>query len=270
MATTSIRMGGSNVAIGRVFERAFATIGHNLPVAIGFALLFGALPATALTWAASVVRQNAFSGSTFSTVYIVGVYVTMISSWILGWAVSALVQGVLTRATVAESEGRRASAGECIRATLPVLLPLLGLSILLAIGVAIGFILLIVPGVMLYLAWSVAAPALVEERRGVRAAFRRSWELTKGARWQVFAIVLVLYILYYLISGVFSILSFWIIGTSGIASFQDQFSFGFLMLNLVSGLIINLLWGAVQASLYVELRDWKDGPSVQNLEDVFA
>ena len=47
-------------------------------------------------------------------------------------------------------------------------------------------------------------------------------------------------------------------------------SAGFVVFNLVLALITNLLWGAVQASLYVELRDWKDGPTVENLEEVFA
>ena len=46
-----------------------------------------------------------------------------------------------------------------------VIIPLIGLSILVAIGVVLGFVFLIVPGVILYLTWSVAAPALVEERR---------------------------------------------------------------------------------------------------------
>lgn len=269
MATNPIRMGRSNVGIGRVFERAFATIAHNPAVTIGIALLFGGIPTTAMTWGMSYASQNAF-GRDYSTAFFVGLYVVMLLTWVLGLAIASLVQGVLTRATVAESEGRKASVSECVRAALPVILPLIGLSILIAIGVMVGFIFLIVPGVMLYLAWSVAAPALVEERRGIPAAFRRSWELTRGSRWKIFAVMLILYIIYYLISGLFAILSMWILGGRGLSGIGQNLSAGFVVFNLVLALITNLLWGAVQASLYVELRDWKDGPTVENLEEVFA
>ena len=269
MATAALGLSASRMSVGRVFERAFATIGHNPAVTIGIALLFGGVPTTAISWGMSYARQTAFSQD-YSTAFFVGLYVVMFLTWVLSLAIASLVQGVLTRATVAESEGRKASVGECVRAAFPVILPLIGLSILIAIGVMAGFIILIVPGIMLYLAWSVAAPALVEERRGIRGAFRRSWELTRGSRWKIFAVILILYIIYFLISGVFGILSMWILGGRGLSGFGQNLGVGYLVFNLVLALINNLLWGAVQASLYVELRDWKDGPSVQNLEDVFA
>jgi len=30
------------------------------------------------------------------------------------------------------------------------------------------------------------------------------------------------------------------------------------------------LWGAILSSLYVELREWKDGPRTEALADIFA
>ena len=44
---------------------------------------------------------------------------------------------------------------------------------------------------------------------------------------------------------------------------------GFIIANLAVGTLVNLFWGLVQASLYVELRDWKDGPATARLEEVF-
>lgn len=268
MAANLVRGADREVAIGRIFERSFATIGHNLAVTIGLALLFGAIPSALMTWGVTYLQRTDFRE--YSAAFIAGLYAAMLTSWIMGLAINALVQGVLTQATLAESEGRKASIGECIRAALPVILPLIGLSILLALGVAVGFILLIVPGVMLYLAWSVAAPALVAERQGIRGAFRRSWELTRGSRWKIFAMILILYILYYLFSGVVSLVSIWLLGARSLSGFGQDLSVGFMIMNLVGGLVVNLLWGAAQASLYVELRDAKDGPSTSNLEEVFA
>ena len=86
--------------------------------------------------------------------------------------ISALVQGALTRATVSAIEGRRASFGESLGTGVRVILPLIGLSLLWAFGVGIGFIFLIVPGVILLLMWAVCIPALVIERQGVFARLR--------------------------------------------------------------------------------------------------
>jgi hypothetical protein len=39
---------------------------------------------------------------------------------------------------------------------------------------------------------------------------------------------------------------------------------------IILSLIGNVVGSTVQASLYVELREWKEGGSVENLEQVFA
>ena len=51
------------------------------------------------------------------------------------------------------------------------------------------------------------------------------------------------------------------------APFQST---GFIIISLIVGTLVNLFWGLVQASLYVELRDWKDGPATAKLEQVFG
>jgi len=268
MATQALHVTERKMSVGRIFERAFRTIRHNPLVTLGLALLFGAIPGVLVTYVVTMARNDALSGNVadFGPAF----FALSLLSFLLGLAISAFVQGVLTRATVAESEGRRAPFGECARAALRMAIPLIGLSILLAIGVGIGFMLLIVPGVMLYMAWAVAAPTLVEEREGIFAAFARSAELTKGARWKVFGIILILMVAHYLLSAVLGV-----VGIASMDSFDDgAFAAGlpisFMIANLVMGLLINVFWGTVQASLYVELREWKDGPATERLEEVFA
>ena len=119
---------------------------------------------------------------------------------VFAMVIAALVQGALTRAVVSANEGRRASFGECLATGLHVFLPLIGLSILFSIGVGIGFVLLFVPGIILLLMWAVAVPALVVERTGVFGAFGRSAELTKGSRWKILGLFLVLLGGYWLLS----------------------------------------------------------------------
>lgn len=267
MATQALRVSERKMSAGRVFERAFATIRHNPGVTLGLALLFGAIPGLLVTYTVTSARQDALSGGEG---FLAGFLALTLLSSFVGLVISAFVQGVLTRATVAESEGRRAPFGECARAALAVALPLIGLSILLAIGVGIGFMLLIVPGAMLYMAWSVAAPALIEERGGIFGSFARSAELTKGARWKVFGVILILIVAYYLLSAVLGVVGIASIGAYDATNLIAGLPLSFLIANLVVGLLVNVFWGTVQASLYVELRDWKDGPATDRLEEVFA
>jgi uncharacterized membrane protein len=267
MATVTGAAEGRMVSMGRIFERTFRTIRHNPGPTIGLAFLFGAVPGLLTTYMMQSLQQPAVMGDpNFS---MTGFYALTLLSVVLGLAISALTQAALTRATVAEAEGRKAGFGESIAAGVAVLLPLIALSILLAIGVMIGFVLLIVPGVILYCMWSVAVPSLVEERRGVFGSFGRSRELTDGFKWKVFGTLLVVMVVYWLASAVFGIL---MLNSVDLADPQAPFKMSTSMIvgSLILGTLVNLFWGLVQASLYVELRNAKDGPATDHLEEVFA
>jgi hypothetical protein len=107
-----------------------------------------------------------------------------------------LFTGMVVELVADVQDGRRdASPGQLLRAASPVLGQLILVGIVAAIGIVVGFILIIVPGLILITIWSVAAPVVVLERPGVFAALRRSRELVRGNGWQVFGVILVLYIL---------------------------------------------------------------------------
>ena len=59
---------------------------------------------------------------------------------------------------------------------------LIVVGILAGIAIAIGFVLLIIPGLFLITIWSVIVPVIVIERTGVFDSFGRSRELVKGQR----------------------------------------------------------------------------------------
>src|SRR5207249_1016249 len=78
---------------------------------------------------------------------------------IIFWAVSVLYQGMVVKLVQDLQSGRRDhSVGDLLRSVEPVLLPLMAVSILTALGVAIGLALLIIPGLILLVLWSVVAP----------------------------------------------------------------------------------------------------------------
>jgi hypothetical protein len=87
-------------------------------------------------------------------------------------------------------DGRRDhGTGELSRSVTPVLVPLLGLAIVAGIGIAIGFVLIIVPGLILLTIWSVAAPVMVIEQPGMFAALGRSRDLVRGYGGPVFGTI---------------------------------------------------------------------------------
>jgi hypothetical protein len=135
----------------------------------------------------------------------------------------------------------------------------------------LGFAFFIIPGVLLYLAWAVAVPALVIDGTGVFGAFGRSAFLTRGARWNIFGIGLVVLVLYYVLLAGVGIVT---VAITGLPSPATRGLDGFLTLSSVLSAIATTVstaaFAAIQTSLYVELRDWKDGPQIDQLSDIFA
>jgi hypothetical protein len=109
---------------------------------------------------------------------------------------ATLYAGMVVQLVRDVQDGRRDnSMGELFSSVSPVLLPLIAVSILAGIGIGIGFLLLIVPGLILLTFWSVVAPVTVIERPGVFTAFSRSWQLVRGHAWPVFGTIVLVFLL---------------------------------------------------------------------------
>jgi hypothetical protein len=114
---------------------------------------------------------------------------------ILFFALGVLYQGFVVELVQDIQDGRRDhSIGDLVRSVEPVFWPLVAVSILFGIALAIGFILLIIPGLILMVIWSVVAPVTVLERPGPFAAFGRSRELVRGNGWQVFGVIVLVFL----------------------------------------------------------------------------
>jgi hypothetical protein len=250
------------MSIGRVFNRAFATIGANPLTMFGISFLFGALPSVVLK--ALLQSPRATQTLPFSSTALL---------LTAGVALLTLAFNFLARATVAYSDGHPVSFAESALAGLRKILPLFGLAILLGLIVIFGLALLIVPGIILYVILSVATPALVEENSGIFGAFGRSAALTKGARWNIFALELVVLVIYWIISAVVGVLFLALIGFQNFANAaqgQGGLSIGLIAVSAVSSTLVITIISTIQTSLYVELRNWKDGPAAEALTDIFG
>jgi hypothetical protein len=120
---------------------------------------------------------------------------------LLGWVgafVGALIalagvfwiQGALVIAIDDVRDGRvDLSIRETLNRVLPRLNTLTLAGLLAAVGITIGFLLLIVPGLILITLWLLIVPAIMLESRGVFESFGRSRQLVSGHGWSVFGVI---------------------------------------------------------------------------------
>jgi uncharacterized protein UPF0259 len=118
----------------------------------------------------------------------------------LGLAVSVvaatLYQGMVVGLVRDVQDGRRdSSVNDLIEAAWPVVLPLIGVGILAGIAIGLGFLLFVVPGLILLTIWAVIAPVIVVEHKGVMDSFGRSRELVRDNGWQVFGVIFVVFLI---------------------------------------------------------------------------
>ena len=131
--------------------------------------------------------------------------------YLLSLVVLNLVATGATVFIVSESYlGRPLSAREALGRATPYMGRILVSSLLMALVVGLGFLLLIVPGVMLGVGLALAIPAVVlEPGTSASGALSRSWELTRGSRWRIFGLGVTLLVLLYVplaaITGLFAI-----------------------------------------------------------------
>jgi hypothetical protein len=121
---------------------------------------------------------------------------------LLSLVATTLFTGMVVELVADVQDGRRdATAGGLLRAVMPVIGSLILVGVVQGVAIVVGFILLIVPGLILLTVWSVAAPVIVLERPAGLGALRRSRELVSGSGWPVFGVILVLGVLVVLLSA---------------------------------------------------------------------
>jgi hypothetical protein len=215
-------MSTQKIKPGEVIGSAFAIYGEQAAVLI---------PAAIAVFAIVAIARLVFTGGAALLVSLVAL--------ILG----TFYQGMVVELVGDVQDGRRdASVGRLFRGVAPIVLPLIGLSILLGVGVGIGFILLIVPGLFLMTIWAVAAPSLVIERQGVFTAFGRSRELVRDNGWEVFGVILLVIAIGLAVGIIVAILASGL-GTTGIAIVQ-----------WIAQVIVSPFTALISAVLYFSLR----------------
>ena len=72
--------------------------------------------------------------------------------------------------------------------------PYLGMAILSALGMIVGLLLLVVPGIVLLVRWSAASGFVIGAGQGVTESLSSSWAATEGHGWAIFFAAVVLFV----------------------------------------------------------------------------
>lgn len=113
------------------------------------------------------------------------------------------LQGALIEAVQDVRDGRAdMTITELYERTALRLPALIAAGIVAGLAIALGFVLLIVPGLFLLTRWALIPAVIVIEKRSAAESFDRSWQLTRGHAWAVFGSLLVAYILYAIGQGI--------------------------------------------------------------------
>jgi hypothetical protein len=225
---------------GRVFERIFKIYGEQ------FTML---LPAALVLFIPVAILNGLVLASGGGLALLLSSAIAVIATyWYQGMVVEA-VRDIL--------DGRRDhSVGSLLSSATPFIVPLLGAGILAGIGIALGFLLLIVPGLFLLTIWAVIVPAIVIERTGMLQAFGRSRELVRGSGWQVFGVIVVLFLLQLVVGGILNA----IVGGAS----DDSFA-GYAIADLIVRVLVVPLSAIAATVMFVELRRVKGEPLAEDV-----
>jgi hypothetical protein len=211
----------------RVFERVFAIYRLQAAVLLPAAVILYVIPAMLGLASGRTGQALALAASVIAAVGYQGLVVQ---------AVRDIQDGV-----------RDLSLGGLFRSVSKVLGPLLWTALLVGIGVFLGLILFIIPGLVLITQWAVAAPVVVCEVRTPTQAVGRSRALVRGHGWRVFSVLVVTFVLVVIADALFLSLA------SAISGARVSVQIGQLIATTITAPVFAL----ASAVLYLELLQLK-------------
>jgi hypothetical protein len=166
---------------------------------------------------------------------------------------------ILVYPALQEMRGARASLRRSLQVGWQRIPAVIGLAIAAAVLTALGFAVLIVPGLMVTTMLFVATPACVVERLDPFSSMERSARLTKGHRWKIFGLLLLVALPLGIAGAVFD-------------EVAEAMGLGGVLTTLAE-MAGDAIWNAVLAALviatYHDLRVAQEGVDTAELAAVF-
>lgn len=190
-----------------------------------------------------------------------------------GIFVQSILAAMVTFAVVQSVNGTPVSFATSFSKGLSRMLPVLGVSILVALVVMVGVLLLVVPGVIFACMLFVAVPASVMEAPGVMGALSRSRALTLGNRAKIFGLCVAIFLAFFVASLIIGATA----GTNFSEGWAEGLSESAILAKLNWAIGIGLFIDGISSSflavaaavVYCHLRQSQEGTSTQELAAVF-
>ena len=244
---------------GALLDRAFRLYGANFSLMLGIAAAaYVPLYATMLLMKAGMRGSTGSPGASIATILSEVLFILL-------WASVALpiATGAGTYAISERYLGHEVTIGQALRHVLKTLWGLSIAQLLVSLWVFIGFLLFIVPGILWSLSYSLVVPVVLIEGRKAAAGLKRSWELVKGNRGKVFAVLVVVSALQWLLGFGVGSLSKLLDLQSGSGSFVRPAFENITSIFLTPlGIIADIL-------LYYDFRIRKEGFDLEMLSRAF-
>ena len=266
--------GSPDFTVGGALRQTFDIVGRHAATLLGLTAAFYAVPAAVLSLlpklglvlSAGAIQEAAATGEPLPTFAVGGLIAYGLISGVVIFLGSLLATAAVVWTSYEGLRGRPADFPAAAARALRVLPANFAMALLISLAFMLGFLLLVVPGIMLILRWSAALPALVVERAGILGSLGRSRDLTRGHRWAILGFLLVLALIDLVVFGVLGFggwgLAKSLPGAAGATASQ--------VVNLVSNAVLSTVNGAATAALYFELRRAGDGGLADETAEAFT
>ncbi len=235
----------TDFSIGGILQRGVEVLGRNLSTFGTLSVLFMLLP-----FVSGQMMGFGFGIESGVSIFAVAALVLL---WVLLYF---LLFATLTHGTICDLRGTPARIRESLSWGLGLLFPVIGITIVATVCAGFGAMFFLFPGLILMTMWWVAVPAAVIERTGVINSLRRSAELTRGYRWKVFGVIVIIYIGQFVLDA----LTRFVLTAAPIFSSVASF--------LIT-VAITAYFAVVTAVCYHDLRVLNDGVGVDDIARVF-
>ena len=245
------------LGVGEILDTALAVYRRHAVALWRLVAVVVALPAAlngALAVAEKQVRDSGGSSGSLAILQVLLLVVSLIASSLATAAAYRLVADAYL--------GRTVDPAASLRFGLRRFLSVIWISLVIGLLVAIASVFLLIPGIYLFVAWSVAVPALLGENLGIAAALGRSRALVRGRFWPCAGVLILAVLLALVVTLVILAVLGALLGSSG----NDTVVF---IEEGVASLFANTLvlpfQVAVTTVLYIDLRVRKEGFDIQLL-----
>ena len=247
-ASSDVRSRSSGFRFGAIFSNAWSVYTANFLTFTGVAVVIG-LP-------------NLIEADPKTTAGVELLTLAAIAALILEFVGLA----VILYGAFQVMRGRDIALRDMIRRALSRALAIIALAFLLGIALFLGFMLFVVPAIIMAARWVVALPVCVVEGLGPFASMQRSADLTRGNRWKIFGLLVVALLLLIGTSIVVGI------ATDAIVDLAPDGIARTVVANIIDTIVIAIYTAYFNIALvmiYRDLRITKDGVDTEQIAAVF-